>query len=551
MESNVSANKWWHNAVVYQIYPRSFMDANNDGIGDLAGIISKLDYLQQLGINIIWLSPVYKSPMDDNGYDISDYQDIASEFGTLKEMEQLICEAKKRDIHIVMDLVVNHTSDEHPWFIEARKSKNNPYRDYYIWREPQADGSVPNDFHSYFGGSGWEFDAKTGEYYFHQFSKKQPDLNWENPKVQEEVHQMMNWWLDRGISGFRMDVIDLIGKQVDDKIMANGPRLHQLIQEMNQATFGPRNLLTVGETWSATPEIAKLYSSPERNELSMVFQFEHISMSFHPVEGKWHPLPFDLVKFKQVISKWQTELAHEGWNSLFWNNHDLPRVVSKYGDPETYRVESAKMLATTLHFLKGTPYIYQGEEIGMTNVKYDSIDEYQDIESLNLYRERTAAGVSHEAMMEGIYANGRDNARTPMQWNDETNAGFSTGKPWLKVNPNYTTINAEMALNDPNSVFYHYQHLVRLRKELPVMVYGEFNCLFENDPNIFAYTRTLDDQQIIVISNFTANSQTIALPPSIQKEGICLTHNYEPRSVLSDEVTLKPYESFAVLVKQP
>ena len=449
-----NTGKWWHNAVVYQIYPRSFCDANNDGIGDLAGIISKLDYLQRLGINIIWLSPVYQSPMDDNGYDISDYQNIAAEFGTLDEMETLIAEAKKRDIQIVMDLVVNHTSDEHPWFIEAKKSKDNPYRHYYIWRKPKDDGSVPNNFHSYFGGSGWEFDEESGEYYFHQFSKRQPDLNWENSQVQAEIHKMMNWWLDKGIGGFRMDVIDLIGKDVDNEIMADGPQLHHLLQQMNRATFGQRDVLTVGETWSATPETAKLYSDPARNELSMVFQFEHITIGYHPQHGKWQPQPFDLIKLKQVFNKWQTALVDSGWNSLFWNNHDLPRIVSKYGDPGLFRVESAKMLATTLHFMQGTPYIYQGEEIGMTNVRFPKIEDYQDIESLNLYSERTEAGVPAEEMMEGIYTNGRDNARTPMQWSNEANGGFSRVSPWLKVNPNYTEINVEAALNDPDSIFF-------------------------------------------------------------------------------------------------
>ncbi len=552
MLTNQINKKWWHNAVVYQIYPRSFMDANNDGMGDLAGIISKLDYLHQLGINIIWLSPVYKSPMDDNGYDISDYQDIATEFGTLAEMENLIAEAQKRDIQIVMDLVINHTSDEHPWFIEAKKSKDSPYRNYYIWRQPQADGSAPNDFHSYFGGSGWEFDATTGEYYFHQFSKRQPDLNWENPKVQAEVHQMMNWWLDKGIGGFRMDVIDLIGKDVDNKIMANGPKLHPLIQQMNRATFGQRDVLTVGEAWSATPEIAKLYSDPARDELSMVFQFEHITIGFHPQHGKWEPLPFDLIKLKKVFTKWQTELDDSGWNSLFWNNHDLPRAVSKYGDTGEFRVESAKMLATTLHFLKGTPYIYQGEEIGMTNVRFDSIDDYQDIESLNLYYERTAAGVPHEKMMEGIYANGRDNARTPMQWNNEINAGFSTAKPWLKVNPNYTEINVQAALNEPNSVFFHYQKLIKLRKELPIMTYGKYVPLLEEHPDVFAYLRTLNDVRVIVINNFSAKKITLSLPADLQFiNGQSLISNYQPHHCLADEITLQPYESFAIAYQQP
>ena len=541
--------KWWHNAVVYQIYPRSFMDANNDGMGDLAGIISKLDYLKQLGINVIWLSPVFKSPMDDNGYDISDYQDIASEFGTLEEMDQLIAEAAKRDIRIIMDLVVNHSSDEHPWFVESRKSKDNPYRDYYIWRQPQADGTAPNDFHSYFGGSGWEFDATTGEYYFHQFSKKQPDLNWENPKVQQEVHKMMNWWLDRGIGGFRMDVIDLIGKEVDNQIMTNGTRLHPLLQEMNKATFGDRDVLTVGETWSATPEIAKLYSDPARDELSMVFQFEHITITFDPEEGKWKPRPFDLVEFKQVISKWQTELSDCGWNSLFWNNHDLPRAVSKYGDPGRYRVQSAKMLATALHFLKGSPYIYQGEEIGMTNVQFDAIEDYQDIETLNLYQERTAAGVSHEAMMEGIHENGRDNARTPMQWDSALNAGFSESKPWLKLNPNYPEINVTAALDDPDSIFYHYQKLIQLRKTHEVMVYGDYQPLFEQHAKVFAYQRCLDHVQVLVINNFTADPVELTLPASLQGlQGQCLISNYAERTQLTASLSLAPYESFALAV---
>lgn len=543
--------KWWHDAVVYQIYPRSFMDANNDGMGDLAGIISKLDYLKQLGINVIWLSPVFKSPMDDNGYDIADYQDIASEFGTLEEMDKLIAEAARRDIRIIMDLVVNHSSDEHPWFIESRKSKDNPYRDYYIWRKPQADGSPPNDFHSYFGGSGWEFDQATGEYYFHQFSKKQPDLNWENPKVQQEVHKMMNWWLDRGIGGFRMDVIDLIGKDVDKQIMTNGPRLHPLLQEMNKATFGGRDVLTVGESWSATPEIAKLYSDPARDELSMVFQFEHITITFDPVEGKWKPRPFHLVEFKEVITKWQTELADCGWNSLFWNNHDLPRAVSKYGDPGRYRVQSAKMLATALHFLKGTPYIYQGEEIGMTNVQFDAIEDYQDIETLNLYRERTAAGVSHQEMMQGIHENGRDNARTPMHWDSSLNGGFSESQPWLKLNPNYTEINVESALSDPDSIFYHYQKLIRLRKTHEVMVYGDYQPLFAEHAKVFAYQRRLGNERVVVINNFTNEPVVLVLPASLQGlAGQCLISNYAARKQLSESLALAPYESFALLVEQ-
>ncbi|MDN0076485.1 alpha-glucosidase [Crenobacter sp. SG2303] len=539
--------QWWHDAVVYQIYPRSFCDANGDGIGDLAGIIGKLDYLQKLGIDLIWLSPVYKSPMDDNGYDIADYQDIAAEFGTLAEIERLIAEAAKRDIRILMDLVVNHTSDEHPWFLAAKSSPNSPYRDYYIWRKPQADGSPPDDQRSFFGGSAWEFDEASGEYFFHLFSKRQPDLNWENPAVQQEVHQMMNWWLDKGIGGFRMDVIDLIGKQVDDKILTNGPRLHPLLQEMHRASFGPRNVLTVGETWSATPQIARMYSDPAREELSMVFQFEHVTQTWDPEHGKWKPRPFDLVEFKRIIAKWQTELADSGWNSLFWNNHDLPRAVSKYGDPGRFRVESAKMLATALHCLKGTPYIYQGEEIGMTNVRFDSIDDYQDIESLNFYRERTDAGVPHVDMMEGIYANGRDNARTPMQWDDSFNAGFSDGTPWLKLNPNYRQVNAEAALADPDSIFFHYQRLISLRKESEVMVYGDYQQLLEEHPQVFAYQRRLGEQRLLVLNNFSAQPVELDLPTELTGiEGQGLIGNYSLRHRLDERVSLAPYESFVM-----
>jgi oligo-1,6-glucosidase len=544
--------EWWRNAVIYQIYPRSFADANGDGTGDLAGIIGKLDYLQTLGINVIWLSPVFRSPMDDNGYDISDYCDIAPEFGTLAEMEMLIAEAARRDIRILMDLVVNHTSDEHPWFIEARKSRDNPYRDYYIWRAPRTDGSAPDEQRSNFGGSAWELDATTGEYYFHLFSKRQPDLNWANPQVQQEVHRMMNWWLDKGIGGFRMDVIDLIGKDVDRGITSNGPRLHPLLQEMNAATFGARDVLTVGETWSATPEIAKLYSEPARRELSMVFQFEHITLTWDPQDGKWTPRAFDLREFKGVIGKWQKALADIGWNSLFWNNHDLPRAVSKYGDPGRYRIESAKMLATALHFLKGTPYIYQGEEIGMTNVRFASIEDYQDIETLNLYRERTTAGVSHEAMMEGIYANGRDNARTPMQWDVSENAGFSRGRPWLKVNPNYREINVAAALGDSGSILHHYRTLIRLRKERPVIVHGDYRPLLDAHPQVFAYERQLGDQRIVVINNFSGQLVELELPADLRDlAGESLVSNYGPRNVLGRHLTLQPYESFAIALGTP
>ncbi|HFQ5173643.1 TPA: alpha-glucosidase [Vibrio vulnificus] len=542
-------NKWWHDAVVYQIYPRSFYDSNNDGIGDLNGIISKLDYLKTLGVNVLWLSPVYKSPMDDNGYDISDYQDIAAEFGTMADMQNLLAQAKARDIRVVMDLVVNHTSDEHPWFVEARKSKDSPYRDYYIWRDAKPDGSVPDDQGSIFGGSAWQWDEATQQYYFHLFSKRQPDLNWENPKVQQEVHKMMNWWIDQGIGGFRLDVIDLIGKEIDKGITGNGPRLHPLLQEMNSATFGDKDLLTVGETWGATPEIAKLYSDPERHELSMVFQFEHITLTWQHGD-KWNPIPLDLKQFKHVLTKWQTELSNQGWNSLFWNNHDLPRVVSKYGDDQRYRVESAKMLATALHFLKGTPYIYQGEEIGMTNVAFESLEQYKDIETLNFYKVKTESGVSHQHMMDAIHENSRDNARTPMQWSASQNGGFSQAKPWIEVNPNYPEINVEQALADSDSIFYHYQKLIELRKEHPAIVYGDFTPLFAEHDSVFAYVRSHQDEQLLVINNFSDQDISIELPDNLQnKEVNCLIYNYDSLCMLGVTLSLKPYQCYAFKVR--
>ncbi|EHK9184372.1 alpha-glucosidase [Vibrio vulnificus] len=542
-------NKWWHDAVVYQIYPRSFCDSNNDGIGDLNGIIGKLDYLKTLGVNVLWLSPVYKSPMDDNGYDISDYQDIAAEFGTMADMQNLLAQAKARDIRVVMDLVVNHTSDEHPWFVEARKSKDNPYRDYYIWRDAKPDGSVPDDQGSIFGGSAWQWDEATQQYYFHLFSKRQPDLNWENPKVQQEVHKMMNWWIDQGIGGFRLDVIDLIGKEIDKGITGNGPRLHPLLQEMNRATFGDKDLLTVGETWGATPEIAKLYSDPERHELSMVFQFEHITLTWQHGD-KWNPIPLDLKQFKHVLTKWQTELSNQGWNSLFWNNHDLPRVVSKYGDDKRYRVESAKMLATALHFLKGTPYIYQGEEIGMTNVAFESLDQYKDIETLNFYKVKTESGVSHQHMMDAIHENSRDNARTPMQWSASLNGGFSQAEPWIEVNPNYPEINVEQALADSDSIFYHYQKLIELRKQHPAIVYGDFTPLFAEHDSVFAYVRSHQYEQLLVINNFSDQDVSLELPDNLQnKEVNCLIYNYDLLDTLGVTLSLKPYQCYAFKLK--
>ncbi|MEH7348486.1 glycoside hydrolase family 13 protein [Gottfriedia acidiceleris] len=539
--------KWWHNSVVYQIYPRSFMDSNADGIGDLKGIIEKLDYLKLLGIDVIWLSPVYKSPNDDNGYDISDYCDVMEEFGTMNDMDELISEANNRGIKIVMDLVVNHTSDEHPWFIESRKSKDNAFRDYYVWRDP-VNGSEPNELPSVFSGSAWEYDEQTGQYFLHLFSKRQPDLNWENPKVHEEVYNMMNFWLDKGIGGFRMDVIDLIGKIPDQEITANGPNLHEYLQEMNKKTFGNHDVLTVGETWGATPEIAKLYSDPARNELSMIFQFEHIGLDQQEGKEKWDLKPLNLLELKEVFNKWQTQLGGKAWNSLFWNNHDLPRIVSRWGNDQEYRIESAKMLATILHLMQGTPYIYQGEEIGMTNIRFESIDEYDDIETRNMYNDRISKGYKHEDIMESIYTKGRDNARTPMQWNGEKHGGFTKGNPWLTVNPNFTKINVEQSINDPDSIFHHYRQLIQLRKENAAIVYGSFEMLAEKDEKVFAYIRQYNDEKLLIVANFTNEESKFSHSEHYDEVSILLS-NYKDSSLTGVNSNLRPYEAIVYKIK--
>ena len=539
--------QWWHSSVVYQIYPRSFNDSNGDGIGDINGIREKLDYLKELGIDVIWLSPVYKSPNDDNGYDISDYCDIMDEFGTMEDMDNLLKEANERGIKILMDLVVNHTSDEHKWFIEAKKSKDNEYRDYYIWRDP-VDGHEPNDLGSTFSGSAWQYDETTGQYYLHLFSKKQPDLNWENEKVRNEVYKMMNFWVDKGIGGFRMDVIDLIGKVPDDMITGNGPKLHEYLQEMNKAALEGNDLLTVGETWGATPEVAKLYSNPERHELSMVFQFEHIGLDQIEGKEKWDLKPLELLELKKVLSKWQTELEGQGWNSLFWNNHDLPRIVSRWGNDKEYRVLSAKMLATLLHGMKGTPYIYQGEELGMTNVRFEDINDYNDIESLNMYKDRLSKGYTHDEIMESIYAKGRDNARTPMQWDNSENAGFTTGTPWLAVNKNYDEINAKQCLEDENSIFHHYRKLINIRKNNDTIIYGDYTLLCPEDENIFAYTRELNGDKILVVCNFYDKEVTFNFNGDFNHADILLS-NYNDSSTLNERLKLRPYEAIMERVK--
>ncbi|RBP92103.1 oligo-1,6-glucosidase [Cytobacillus firmus] len=551
---------WWKESVVYQIYPRSFMDSNGDGVGDLQGIISKLDYLKELGIDVVWLSPVYKSPNDDNGYDISDYQDIMMEFGTMEDWEELLRELHKREIKLIMDLVVNHSSDEHIWFAESRKSKDNPYRDYYIWREGR-NGKEPNNWGSNFGGSAWEFDDHTGEYYLHLFSKKQPDLNWDNPELRNEIYSMMTWWLGKGIDGFRMDVVNFISKEEglpDDepkpgkkyasgsRYYRNGPRIHEYLKEMNEKALSKYDVMTVGEMPGVTPQLARQYTGESRNELNMVFQFEHVSLDNGP-GGKWDLKPLDLRDLKANLTKWQNELDEVGWNSLYFNNHDQPRSVSRFGNDGEYREKSAKMLATLLHMMKGTPYVYQGEEIGMTNVRFSRIEEYRDIETLNFYKEALNGGWTEEKTLESIYAKGRDNARTPMQWDSSDHGGFSHGIPWIKVNPNYKNINVEKALNDPDSVFHYYKKLIELRKKNEIIVYGKYNLILDNHRVVYAYTRTLGNQILLVLCNFYGGNPEVELPADIQEKKFeVLIGNYKDTQV-SRIIKLRPYEAQVLL----
>lgn len=531
--------KWWKRSVVYQIYPRSFCDGNGDGIGDINGIRSKLWYLKKLGIDVIWLSPVYGSPNADNGYDISDYYGISPEYGTMDEMKALIRECENCGIRIMMDLVVNHTSDEHPWFMEAKKSKNNPYRNYYIWRKGEA-GSPPNGLESCFGGSAWEYSEETGEYYLHFYHKKQPDLNWENEAMRKEIWKMMNFWIDMGIGGFRMDVIDVIGKIPDQGIKENGPKLHEYLQEMNRETFGDKNLMTVGECWGADIENGSLYSDPERKELDMIFQFEQMLTDQVPGKQKWDLKLLELKQLKQAFAKWQKALEMKGWNSLFWNSHDLPRIVSRWGNDKEYRVESAKMLATVLHGMKGTPYIYQGEEIGMTNYPFSGIEDFMDVESVNMYQERKRIGYSEEEIMESLCAKSRDNARTPMQWNSGPQAGFTKGTPWCRVNPNYTEINAEEALKDSDSIFYYYQKLISLRKEEPILIYGTFELLCPEDEQVFAYIREWMGKKWLVVCNFYGKPAEFDYPG----RGRVILSNYRQDSVTQlEQMKLRPYEA--------
>ena len=551
--------KWWKESVVYQVYPRSFCDSNGDGIGDLNGITSKLDYLKELGIDVIWLSPVYQSPNDDGGYDISDYQAIMDEFGTMEDFDRLLAAAHERGIKIVMDLVVNHSSDEHKWFIESRKSVDNPYRDYYIWRPAKEDGSLPNNWGSCFSGPAWEYDKTTDMYYLHLFSKKQPDLNWENPVVRQKVYDMMNRWLEKGVDGFRMDVISLISKEpgLPDyepestgyaayNAGANGPRVHEFLQEMREKALNNANTMTVGECAGVTLEEAKKYARSDGKELNMVFQFEHMEADFDEKTGKWTTKKLDLRVLKEILTRWQKGLQDIAWNSLYWENHDQPRSVSRFGnDSDQYREISAKMLATCVHMMQGTPYVYQGEELGMTNCPFNKLENLRDLESINAYHELTEQGkISEEDMIAAINYKGRDNARTPMQWDDSAYAGFSTAEPWIMVNPNYTKINAKDQVSREDSVFKYYQKLIRLRHNSDLIVYGTYDLILDDDKDIYAYTRTLGDEKLIVYCNFIENTREVELPEEFTNGKIFIS-NYDDAAV-NGKITLRPYEAIVI-----
>ncbi|MEG7841506.1 alpha,alpha-phosphotrehalase [Bacillus mobilis] len=545
--------KDWHKSVVYQIYPKSFNSYYNKETGDIKGVTEKLDYLKELGVDYIWLTPIYQSPQNDNGYDVSDYYSIDPSYGTMEEFEELLEEAKARNIEIMLDIVVNHSSTEHKWFKEAKEDKNSPYRNYYIWRDEK------NNWQSKFGGSAWKYDEKTEQHFLHLFDETQADLNWENEKLREEVYDMMRFWLDKGVTGFRLDVINLISKDQqflnDDgstatsdgrKYYTDGPRVHEYLQEMNRSVFEGKDVITVGEMSSTTIDNCIKYSNPERNELSMTFSFHHLKVDY-PNGDKWTKADFDFIKLKEIMSNWQVEMQKGGgWNALFWCNHDQPRIVSRFGDDRKYRNESAKMLATAMHMLQGTPYIYQGEEIGMTNPKFESIGQYRDVESLNIYDIKREEGLSKEEIIGILKQKSRDNSRTPMQWNEEVNSGFTTSIPWISVAENFTEINVEKALEDKESVFYHYKKLIELRKTYDVITEGEYAILDENHPKIWAYTRTVNDEILLVINNFYGEEITYAVPAHVQLDGMkqeILLSNYKDSSKDITNLNLRPYES--------
>lgn len=548
---------WWRRATVYQIYPKSFNDTTGKGTGDLKGIIQKLDYLKKLGVDVLWLTPIYQSPQNDNGYDISDYFSIYPEYGTMEDFETLLKEAHHRDIKIIMDMVLNHTSTEHEWFKKSASSRRNDYRDFYIWRDP-VDGKEPNNWQSKFGGLAWQLDEKTGQYYLHLFDVTQADLNWENPRVRKALMDVIRFWAEKGIDGFRLDVINLISKdqrfpndETGDgrKYYTDGPRIHEFLHEINEAVFSPYNLMTVGEMSSTSLDNCILYTKPDRKELDMTFQFHHLKVDY-PNGEKWTKAPFDFIRLKKILSEWQIGM-HEGngWNALFWCNHDQPRVVSRFGDDGKYHKESAKMLATTLHCMQGTPYIYQGEEIGMTNPNFESIDEYRDVESINAYKILKKEGKTNEEIIEILKHKSRDNSRTPMQWTGEENAGFTTGTPWINVAKNYPEINVEKALREEDSIFYHYQKLIQLRKDYDIITYGDYKLILDEDPNVFAYTRRWNEEMLIVVSNFYSEEKEVSIPLDKEENVEILISNYKDSQKSWQSLKLRPYESIVYYIK--
>lgn len=545
---------WWKKSVVYQIYPKSFNDTTGSGEGDIQGVIEKLDYLKELGVDVVWLTPIYASPQRDNGYDISDYYSIHEPYGTMEDFERLLKEAHRREIKIIMDIVINHTSTEHQWFQEAKSSKDNPYRDYYIWKDGE-NGELPTNWQSKFGGPAWEYDEQTEQYYLHLFDVTQADLNWENEMVRKELYKMMCFWLDKGVDGFRLDVINLISKdrnfpndETGDgrKFYTDGPRVHEYLHEMNQEVFAKYDMMTVGEMSSTSIDHCILYTKPERNELSMTFNFHHLKVDY-PNGEKWTKAPFDLQELKTILSDWQTGMiAGGGWNALFWCNHDQPRIVSRFGDDQTYHDESAKMLATTIHLMCGTPYIYQGEEFGMTNPGFNDISEYRDVESLNMYQILKEQGKSEQEIMEILQQKSRDNSRTPVQWSSENHAGFTDGTPWIGVASNYEAINAENAVQNKDSIFYHYQKLIQLRKEYDIITEGDYELIAADHPSVFAYLRNTDHEKLLVVNNFYDQEVEWSLPDQFDFDPYnhqILISNYSDSVNKYDQINLRPYES--------
>ncbi|MFC4450041.1 glycoside hydrolase family 13 protein [Halorussus aquaticus] len=553
--------EWWREAVVYQIYPRSFFDSDGDGVGDLPGVEAKLEYLDALGVDVVWLNPVYDSPNADNGYDIRDYRAIMDEFGTMDDFDRLLAGLHDRDIRLIMDLVVNHTSDEHEWFRRSRESKDSEFRDFYIWRDGRGDGpggkgEPPNNWESAFGGSAWTYDERTEQYYLHLFDEKQPDLNWENPEVRERIYDMMTWWLDEGIDGFRMDVIDLISKAdglpdgdpdsgwTGAKHFMTGPNAHDYVAEMYEEVLAGRDVMTVGEMPGATVEEAQRYLLPDGDGLDMIFHFEHVSLDYGESGDRWTVGEFPLVEFKQVMTKWQEGLHGEGWNSVYLGNHDWPRMVSRFGDDGLYRIESAKMLATMLFTLRGTPYVYQGDEIGMTNFPFERESQIRDVSAKNFVERKREQGMAMEDILELVSHRGRDNARTPMQWSGDEHAGFTDGEPWMPVNPNYDAVNVADATAREDSIWNYYRELIRFRESTPVAIYGDYELLLPDDPDVYAYLRTLGDDRLLAVLNFSEATPTFSLPQSVEYEDAeCVLHNYAVDAEGPRSFEMRPYEA--------